>query len=254
MLASVLSALIFLLLPLLFPSKPKPVKDYDKLLLVNEYKYKIYEVFSLIPLFFFTGVICYAFYLLGNDVQEVYFRGREANFAIYPPASFWLVPGMCFGIGLLMPPMELLYHLMLKEEYPVYLEYTNRKYGFDGYRVVRFLGRGCLLAGVLVSVLGLGWYKEVKGDKIVINDFGSLTPQAYTMQDVTSVTHYKYKQNSKGEVEAEPHYRIRFSDGRVWDTSDNFHEVSEEKYRAIVSYITSNANLELRHESTDPAD
>lgn len=253
MLSSVLSALIFLLLPLLFPGKPKPVKDYDKLLLVNEYKYKIYEVFSLIPLFFITGVICYVFYLLGNDVQQVYFRSREADFAIYPPASFWLAPGMCFGIGLLMPPMELLYRLMLKEEYPVYLEYTNRKYGFDGYKVVRFLGRGCLLAGVVISVLGLGWFKEIKGDKIIIDDFDSLTPQVYTMQQIESVTHYAYKRNSKGEAVAEPHYKIRFSDGRVWDTSRNFHEVSQEKYDAIVAHLLSQTGLELGHQETDAA-
>lgn len=251
MLGSVLSAIIFLLLPFLFPTKPKPVKDYDKLLLVNEYKYKIYEVFSLIPLFFITGVICYVFYLLGNDVQEVYFRGREADFAIYPPASFWLAPGMCFGIGLLMPPMELLYRLMLKEEYPVYLEYTNRKYGFDGYKVVRFLGRVCLLAGVVVSMLGLGWYKEIKDGKIIIGDFGSLTPQAYTMQQIESVTHYKYKRNSKGEAVAEPHYKIRFSDGRVWDTSSNFHEVSQEKYEAIVAHLLSHTGLALERQETD---
>ncbi|WP_276497857.1 hypothetical protein [Pontibacter litorisediminis] len=251
MLASVLSAVIFLLLPFLFPATPKPVRDYDKLLLVNEYKYKIYEVFSLIPLFFFTGAICYVFYLLGNDVQEVYFRGREADFAIYPPASFWLAPGMCFGIALFMPPMELLYRLMLKEEYPVYLEYTNRKYGFDGYKVVRFLSRGCLLAGVVISVLGLGWYKEIKGERIVVDDFGSLSPQEYTMQQVESITHYEYKRNAKNEVEAEPHYKVRFSDGRVWDTSDNFHEVSQEEYSAIMAYLLANTGLALGHEETD---
>ncbi|AKD03252.1 hypothetical protein PKOR_09075 [Pontibacter korlensis] len=115
MLASILTAVIFFLLALLFPHKPKPVGDYDKLIFLNEYKYKIYEIFSIIPLFFFTGLICYIFYLLGNDVQELYFRGRSLDFAIYPPESFWLVPGLCFGLGLIMPPIELLYRLVLRD-------------------------------------------------------------------------------------------------------------------------------------------
>jgi hypothetical protein len=215
MLFTVAFSLVFLLLPFLFPSKPKPVKDYDKLLLVNGYKYKIYEILSLVPLFFFTGLICYVFYLLGNDVQQVYFSGRQADFAIYPPESFWLVPGLCFGFGLIMPPMEFLYRLMLQEEYDIYTEYTNRKYGYDGYKAVRLLCIGCVAAGVVVSFLALGWYKEIIGDKMIINDFGSLKPQEYTLQQVTSVTHYQRSLNPQGVAEPEPHYKITFSDGRT---------------------------------------
>ncbi|WP_299755492.1 hypothetical protein [uncultured Pontibacter sp.] len=251
MIASVVTAFIFLLFGLLFPHKPKPVKDYEKLLLVNEHKYKIYEIFSIVPLFFFTGLICYVFYLLGNDVQEVYFRGREAEFAIYPPDAFWVVPGICFGFGLIMPPIEFLYRLMLQEEYEVYMEYTNRKYGMDGYKVVRLMCMGCVVAGVGLSFLGLGWYKEIKGDKIVIADFYSLTLQEYTIQQIESVTYFEKNINSEGMAEVEPHYKITFSDGRTWDTSDNFHEVSEEKYEAIVNYLVSRSNLEVVYKDVD---
>ena len=81
MIASVAAALTLLLLQLLLPHKPKPLADYDKLILLNEYKYKIYEIFSLVPLFFFVSVICYFFYALGNDVQELVFAGRATDFA-----------------------------------------------------------------------------------------------------------------------------------------------------------------------------
>lgn len=251
MIASVVTALIFLLFGLLFPHKPKPVKDYEQLLLVNEHKYKIYEIFSIVPLFFFTGLICYVFYLLGNDVQELYFRGRQTDFAIYPPESFWLVPGLCFGFGLIMPPIEFLYRLLLQEEYDVYIEYTNQKYGFDGYRVVRLLCKGCVAAGVGLSFLGFGWYKEIIGDKIIIADFYSLNPQEYTIQQIESVTHFERNTNSEGVVEVEPHYKLSFSDGRTWDTSDNFHEVSEEKYTAIVNYIVLKSKLEVNFKDVD---
>ncbi|WP_266204111.1 hypothetical protein [Pontibacter kalidii] len=254
MLASIVTAVIFLLLHVLFPHRPKPIKDYDKLLLVNEHKYKIYEIFSLIPLFFFISAICYVFYLLGNDVQAIYFRSREADLAIYPPASFWLVPGLCFGFGLIIPPMEFLYRLMLQEEYEVYTAYTNRKHGFDGYRAMRFLCMGCVTAGVILSFLGLGWYKEVRDDKIIIDDFGSLSPQEYSLQEIESITHFQQNTTAKGVAEVEPHYKIIFSDGRTWDTSDNFHEVGEEKYQAIVEYILSKTKLEVAYKDVDVAD
>ncbi|AKD03251.1 hypothetical protein POKO110462_04190 [Pontibacter korlensis] len=112
---------------------------------------------------------------------------------------------------------------------------------------------GSVIAGVVLSVLGLGWYKEIIGDKIIINDFNSLTPQEYSIQDITSITHYTHKLNSKGEVEAEPHYKISFSDGRVWDTSDNFHEASQEKYTAVVQHFTSKSNLKVRYQDVDTA-
>lgn len=254
MIASIVTAFVFLLIGLLFPHKPKTLKNYDQLILVNEHKYKIYEIFSIVPLFFFTGLICYVFYLLGNDVQALYFRGREVDYAIYPPDSFWMVPGICFGFGLIMLPIEFLYRLLLQQEYDVYIEYTNRKHGMDGYKVVRLMCIGCVVAGLALSFLGLGWYKEINGDEMVIDDFGSLKPQQYTLQQIVAITHFERNINSEGVAEVEPHYRIAFSDGRTWDTSDNFHEVSGEKYTAIVNYIISKTGLELAHEDIDTAE
>jgi len=253
MLASVIGALFFLGMALLFPHREKPVKDYDKLILLNGYKYKIYEIFSIVPLFFFISVICYVFYLLGNDVQEVYFGGREADFAIYPPDAFWLVPGIFFGFGLIIPPMELLYRLMLQEEYDAYIEYTNRKHGIDDYKVVRVMCLGSVVAGVVLSVLGLGWYKEIKGDRLIIDDFDSIGPQEYRAQDITAITHFDKYIKSAGVAEERPHYKIVFSDGRVWDTSSNFHEVRQEQYAAIVDYLVARTNLEVAYREAGAA-
>lgn len=179
MTAAIVSALVLLVVQLLLPYRAKPVANYDHLILMNEYKYKIYEIFALVPLFFFTGLICYFFYSLGNDVQDWIFADRVADFGLYPPESFWLLPGMCFGIGLIITPMDLLYHLMLREEYPAYIEYANRKHGYDGFKVIRPV---CVLftaAGVVISILGLDWYTEIKGDQMKIDAYFALKPLEY---------------------------------------------------------------------------
>jgi hypothetical protein len=251
MIVSIASALALLLLQLLVPYRPKPLADYDKFILVNEYKYKIYEIFALVPLFFFISAICYFFYALGNDIQELIYADRVADFAIYPPDSFWLVPGLCFGFGLILPPMDLLYHLLLKEEYPAYLEYTNRKHGYDGYQVMRPL---CLLftvAGLVLSNLGLDWYTEIKGENIVIDEFYALAPREYVTKDLRSITQYEESQTAEGKRIKEPHYKINFSDGNVWDTSNNFSEVDYENYTAIATYLALKANLKIAYEVVD---
>ncbi|MCC9165981.1 hypothetical protein [Pontibacter harenae] len=248
MVATIISAVVFLLIGALFPHKTKPIQDYEMLVSINKRKYMLYEALSVIPLFFFVGIICYGIYLLGNDIQEIYLRGRETDFAIYPPDTFWLAPGLCFGFGLILRPMEFLYYLLLREEYDVYIEYTNRKHGIDGYKVMRPLCAICVVAGIVVSFLALGWYKEIKGDKIVIDDFTSLTPQEYTIQDIVSITHYEQQLNAEGVARTDPYYKIAFTDGRVWDTSYNFHEVSDEKADAIVKYFTSRSKLQVRCE------
>lgn len=251
MIALVASALVVLALKLLLPHKAKPVADYDKLILVNEYKYKIYEIFALVPLFFFISLICYFFYSLGNDIQELLFANRVTDFALYPPDSFWLLPGMCFGFGLILTPMDLLYHLLLREEYSAYIEYTNRKHGYDGFKAIRPI---CVLftaAGLAFSILGLDWYTEIKGDKIVIDEFFALKPMKYSAAHVRSITHYKKELTSEGIEKEDPHYKIIFSDGYVWDTSNNFKEVTHEQYTAIARYLALKAGVQIADEDVD---
>ncbi|RIJ36880.1 hypothetical protein D1627_13715 [Pontibacter oryzae] len=251
MIASVVSGLVFILLVSLFPHKQRSVKNYDALLQLNQYKYNIYEIFSIIPLFFFVGLICYITYLLGNDVQNLIFSGRTVDIAIYPPDTFWLASGLCFGFGLIVPPMELLYRILLGEEYDIYTEYTNRKHGYDGFRVLRPICLAFVVVGLAVSVLGLGWYKEITADRILINDFFSLRPQTYTVSDVRSLTRYEKSINADGFEKPDLHYKIVFTDGRVWDTSDNFHEVSPEVYGQVIQHILSRSSLTLQHQETD---
>ena len=251
MLATVASVFVVLVLQLLLPHKAKPVADYDKLILVNAYKYNIYEIFALIPLFSFMGLICYFFYLLGNDIQKLLFANRVADFALYPPETFWMLPGICFGFGLILTPMDLLYHLLLREEYPAYIEYTNRKHGYDGFKVIRPM---CVLftaAGLFFSVLGLDWYTEIKGDKIVIDEYFAVTSKEYSVEQVRAITHYEKGLTPEGIEKVDPHYEITFSDGYVWDTSNNLAEVKHEQYMTIAKYLARKADVQIIFEEID---
>ncbi|MFT2007497.1 hypothetical protein ACMA1I_02385 [Pontibacter sp. 13R65] len=251
MLTTLLSAVVFFIIQLIAPHKAKPITNYDKLILVNRYKYNILEVFSLIPLFLFVSWICYFVYLLGNDIQHFFTKDRIVDFGIYPSNDFWLVIGLCFGCGLIIPPMNLLYRILLQDEYEAYLEYTNRKHGYDGFAILRPLCALCTAAGICFSFLGLNWYVEVKENSIILNDFFQLQPDQYQVQDIQSITHYNKILNSKNEEVERPHYAIVFSNGKTWHTHTSLNTAADTTYEAIVKHLLEKAEVPLIKQKID---
>ena len=245
MIAAIATALIFLLIQVFFLHKPKPVANYDLLIAVNKWKYQSLEIFSLIPLFFFIGSITYIFYLLGNDIQNFVTKGDDSDYSIFPEPNFWLMIGMFFGFGLIITPMEVLYRMILREEYPVYVEYTNRKLGFDGLKVMRSLYIVLVIAGVALSFLGLNWSVKMKGDTITFNDFFQLQSDTYKADAVVSISHFSQIRNKEGMLEDRPHYKVIFADGREWNTDKNMIGGSYETYTAMVKQLSIASGVEI---------
>ncbi|WP_299825439.1 hypothetical protein [uncultured Pontibacter sp.] len=251
MIAAIATSIIFLLIQVFLRHKQKPVANYDTLLAVNEWKYKSLEIFSLIPLFFFIGSINYIVYLLGNDVQQLVTKGNSSDFSIFPSENFWLMIGLFFGFGLVITPMEAIYTLILREEYSAYLEYTNRKHGYDGLKLLRPACRMLVLTGFILSCLGLNWYVQLKNDTITFNDFFQLQPNTYKAGDVVTINHFSQISNKEGELEDRPHYKVVFSDGREWNTDKNMIGGSYETYTAMVEHLSIQSGKEVKYQDSE---
>lgn len=251
MLASVVTAVVFLLLQLLVPHRPKAVSSYTHVVASNRYKFVALEFFALVPVFLVIAAITYIFHLLALDVQQFLLQDRVTDFAIYPSDDFWLVIGLFFGFGLLIPPIDLLFHLLLRDAYSAYWEYTNRRHGYDGMRVLGMLCRACVAAGIVFTFLGFNWSVEVKGDYICFNDYFSLRTAAYPASSITSVTLYDKRRNANGIIEPEPHYKVVFQDGRVWNTHNSLNELSFDRYTAIIDHLLARSGITLNRAEID---
>ncbi|MEJ8800872.1 hypothetical protein [Pontibacter sp. H249] len=251
MIAAIATAFIFLLLQVFVQHKPKPVANYDKLIALNEWKYKSLEIFSLIPLFFFIGSIAYIFYLLGNDIQGFITKSDNSDYSIFPEPNFWLMIGMFFGFGLIITPMEVLYRMVLREEYPAYIEYTNRKHGYNGLKVLRPLCIILVVAGVILSFLGLNWSVKMRDNTITFNDFFQLQPQTYKAEDVLAIHHFSQIKNKEGVLEQRPHYKVLFSDGREWNTDKNMIGGSYETYTAMVKHLSIKSGNKISYQNLE---
>ena len=127
------TTLIFGLLKWLVPHKKRINIDELKLA-QNAKKYSRYELFALLPFSAYMILVPCCFFWLGkiflsdinNDESAVVFYAADA--------MIWPAIGLFFGFGTLMLPMNKLYEFLLKDEYDLYMEYTNRKHGFDGLR------------------------------------------------------------------------------------------------------------------------
>lgn len=251
MIASIATAIVFLLIQVFFQHKPKPVENYDALIAVNGWKYKSLEVFSLIPLFFFISGITYIFFLLGNDIQHWVTKDDDSDLSVFPEEMFWAAIGIFFGFGLYGPPMETLLRMMLRDEYPAFIEYSNRKYGFDGTTLMRILCAVLVVAGVILSILGLNWSVKLKGDTITFNDFFQLEPVTYQPTDVIAIRHISQIRNKEGLLEDRPHYKVLFTDGREWNTDQNMIGGSYQTYTAMVGRLSSSSGIAITRISVE---
>jgi len=127
-------SLVFGLLKWSMPYKQRG--DIDELKLAkNEKKYNRYELLSLIPLFVYMFLVPYLFYLLGANFLSDINKEEEVIVFYAADAMIWPAIGLFFAFGTIMLPMNKLYQFLLGEEYDLYVEYGNRKHGFDAMRV-----------------------------------------------------------------------------------------------------------------------
>lgn len=236
--------LVFGLLKWTMPYKERTNIDELKLA-ENAKKYSKYELFSILPLFVYLIIVPYLFYLLGANL--FFNLGNDANTIHFYTVdkAFWPVVGLFFAFGTIMSPMNKLYEILLGEEYDLYLEYANRKHGFDAMRFWQPFSYLLILSGGVVMFLGLNTHFTVTEDKIIVNPFFALNPVETSFSEVERIVLYQKAKAPNGAIKKNEHYVIyKKDDAIILDESFKLFGIKE----PTINHILKQCKLTLEQE------
>jgi hypothetical protein len=212
-------ALVFILFQLVVPYKPTK-KEIDNTYLIqqNTTKYQRYEYWAIFWIFLSVALICFCVYIFGTQLRDLLFPSNY-EYLVKAPDTIFVFAGMVLGFGLIRIPMEFVYKLMLKEEYYLYMQFTNMKHGFDGEKIWYPLERIFSIAGIVILAAGLNWFVRVDANNnIEFNELLSIKNRTYSLSEVYEINLQKYsKKVNEREIEKQ-YYEIKLKDRFIWNS------------------------------------
>jgi len=215
--------LVFALLKVFVPTTPQ--HDIDEVLLQeNTRKYQLYEYLAVPLIFVFIALFTFLTYLAGNAVTSLLDSAETSLYYSRLNSDAWLFPGVVFSFGLLYVPMELVYTALLgKKGYRHYTEFTNRKHGFDGEKIMKPVAKFMVVAGLLISLLLTQVSFRLTRDELIINRFFSLSADVYSLNEIDVVGLFETKIAPNGEAIEKKYYVLYDRSGNeIWDSSNMF--------------------------------
>lgn len=217
LLSIVATPIIFFILQQLVPSKLPQTFDPFEMQRKSE-RYDKFEAYALLIIFLSAIVIGYSVYHLGLYISNSMLSERHI-YIHQTPVAFWGFLGFVLGIGLLRLPMTLIYKAILKNEYELYLAYTNIKHGWDGLKVWRVIETILSSVGIILFILGTSWYVRIdtKTDEIEFSKLLSITKYTCQVADITEIKHSPKVILSKDKVIKEV-FTINVDTTYTWDS------------------------------------
>jgi hypothetical protein len=242
-------ALIFTLLRIFRPHKHSRHID-DVQLALNSRKYTWLEGLSLIPFFLFIAAIVYPVYTYAPALLKLYSPPPGALVHLHPVRSIWMLPALLLAMGLVSIPLYGLYRLILGNEYDVYTEWTNRKHGFDGAKVMKPLAIGLTTMGMLSIALLLDSSFTLTQDKLIIEDFFAINSREIQISSITEVAHFTKKVVPNGNI-VDVNKFVLYSDKQeVWDSDSNVYGEKADEFTQVIDFILKKNNLTLAEKQT----
>jgi len=241
--------LVGLIFQLIVPYQPTQ-KDIDNIpfIQLNAKKYQRYEYWAILWIFLSVGLICFCVYIFGTQLRNLSFS-HNYEYLVKAPDAFFVFAGMVLGFGLIRIPMEFVYKLLLKEEYYLYMQFTNMKHGYYGEKVWRVFERIFSIAGIGILIAGLNWFVRINDNEIQFNDLMSFKTKKYSLCDVSEIHLRKYTKTVKNKEEERHCYEIKMKDGYVWDskTFDFFSSQNDDsQFFQILDKIRKISKIEIK--------
>lgn len=209
-------------------------------------KLELLTIFLIFPLAISIGLGVYylGLYITNNMPSERYIYIQQA------PVAFWGILGVVLGIGLIRAPLTLIFRAILKDEYDLYIAYTNLKHGWDGLKVWRVIEYILCTAGIILFILGLNWYVRIdtSNREVEFNNIFSLETFSCALTDISEIKHSPKIVLSKDEIIKEV-FTINVDTTYTWnskyygyftDIEDDFTKLSEG-----VNKLSNYANLAI---------
>ena len=205
--------LIFSLLRILWPFQNR--KDLnEELLEKNAPKYEKQEKIGGILFMICLIIIPIAVFYFGIGIIEILKEHSSAIKSYHADAINWLYSSIFFGIGLAPYLIEWIFTISLRGEYKYYTEYTNRKHGWNGKKVMTPII-------MIINIIGIYFFYQtttvsinLNENNIEVQNFFEHSSNKYSYEEISKIEYHKWWINSKNNVILKDNYAVYATNGK----------------------------------------
>jgi hypothetical protein len=244
--------LVFYLLAKLFPFKPGALPKESVSLDVLRNKYSKWDRVVLIPFFAFSGL---GGYLIFQGLIWIFHhslpQNQENRYFMLPDQYFFALPALFLSILLSVFPIDLLYRLLLKENYAEYVLYGNMRFGIDGWKVIRHMSILVVVPPMICAALAIDCYARFTDDQLITNRYWGFGEIAHNYSQITRIKSVKFVENLRGEIIENPYHVVYFNDGSSWSTRNTFYsadqdlKLSDEREKQILIFVAEKCGKQI---------
>jgi hypothetical protein len=200
--------------------------------------YRRWEFGALVPIFILAPTFGFAWYLALQGVADLFHKGAPGTrFLVRPAPAFWAIPSIFLGIISSAVPMECLYRSLLRDRYSRYERFCNERVGFDGKRVLAWLGACVAVGSVVGLVAGVTSFARFDEAGMEIGRPLGFRSKFHDYKSVKTIEHRTTFVAPNGTTVQRPHYVISFDDGTSWSTREGLRDPLPESDDRIAQLV-----------------
>jgi hypothetical protein len=216
----------------------------ESILVKNKQKYASHmEVLTLYAILYMILIIIVV-YVVGNFIQAFIQPSEKALFYFQGDKIIWMLFGMAFASGLVFTALDFMSKRKFKDEYPVYLEWIERKH--RGIQIVtKLLTILCISSGLSMAILYLDTSLTVTEEKVLVNSFLDLGDHEYLTKDLSHIIHYTHFTAPNGNILPDEHYALYVKGAEIWNSNDLAYRGKLNEYTDMIEFLQSKSGLSI---------
>jgi hypothetical protein len=223
---------------------PTLKKNFEQL----KKEYSKWERCAGFVIIIFTAVIGYGLWKVLRILSALQISYLEpSKYIIALPAYIWALPALFLAICFSAIPAHFLYlGLLGKQRYTEYIEYSNRKFGIDGWKLFSYMFYTLIPICIVAVLLMLDTYVRVTDRSFVVNDFLAISEKEYRFDEIDSLELKTFVKFFSGNIRRENFYSIGFKDGNNYDFYSDYQDLSFEKQTEIAKFLSKSSNIGIK--------
>jgi hypothetical protein len=233
---------------LTFPDTHYPRKDFAEL-------QKEYAKWEGIGTVLYGVLVCISFFVVLLLLILLYeFRLsyiEESRYLIPQPPMIWVLPAILLGLfPAIIPVHYVLLFLLGSKRYEEFTEYGNQKHRFDASKATKRMIMVFVTVPVAFILFSFDSYARVTEQEFVANRFWGIGEKTYSFDDIEHLELVKSSKAPNGNIVYNKYFIIAFNDGSKYNFHWAMHDLSYEKQREIVNFLSQKTAIDIH--ITDP--
>jgi hypothetical protein len=170
----------------------------------------------------------------------------EAGTRLAPGLLAWLVPGALLAWPVGHAWWNHRRARLLGERQPEVLELHEQHQRLRERPLRQLKSSAAATAGVVSALLLADWYLQAAPDGLTWDPLWSLQKHAYSYADVDAVESLQSRRSWHGDITREPSYRVRLTDGRVWESWRAAHGMTRAELDQAMQLVAQRAKRPLQ--------